>query len=83
MIITVVLVLVIAGTILGLAFTRGRSKRLQGQFGTEYEHTVQATGSEEKAQTVLEGRQKHVKTLDRGDPPSNSLNERTTCYYYG
>ena len=63
-IITVVLVLVIAGTILGLAFTRGRSKRLQGQFGTEYDHTVQAMGSENKAQTELEERQKHVKALD-------------------
>jgi hypothetical protein len=33
---------VIVGAILGLVFTRGRSNRLQGQFGTEYDHTVEA-----------------------------------------
>jgi predicted RND superfamily exporter protein len=64
MIIAVVVVLVIAGAILGLVFTSGRSKRLQGQFGKEYDHTVQSTGNKQKAQTQLEQRQKHVKSLD-------------------
>jgi len=65
LIITVVLVLVIVGAILALVFSRrGRSKRLQDQFGTEYDHTVQAMGNEKKAQIELKERQKHVKALD-------------------
>jgi hypothetical protein len=64
-IIAVVLALVIAGVIMAPIFTRRkRSERLQGQFGTEYEHTVQALGDEKKAQIELEERQKHVETLD-------------------
>jgi hypothetical protein len=74
-IIMVVLVLVIAGAILGLVFTRGRSKRLQGQFGTEYDHTVETMGNKEKAQSQLEERQKHVKALDIR-PLSESERER-------
>jgi uncharacterized protein YneF (UPF0154 family) len=63
-IIAVVLVLVI-GALLGLVFSRrSRSKRLHDQFGTEYDHTVQAMGGKKKAQTELEERQKHMKTLD-------------------
>ncbi len=65
MIITVVLILVIIGAILGLVFARRRrSERLQDQFGPEYDHTVQAMGDEKKAQTELDERQKHVKALD-------------------
>jgi hypothetical protein len=65
MIITVVLVLVIIGAILGLVFSRRRrSDRLQDQFGPEYDRTVQAMGGEKKAQTELEERQKHVEALD-------------------
>jgi len=43
---------------------RKRAERLQGQFGSEYDHTVQALGNEKKAQTELEKRQKHVEALD-------------------
>jgi hypothetical protein len=66
MIITVVLVLVVFGVILGLVFAgRKRSERLHDQFGPEYDHTVkQVMGDEKKAQTELEERQKHVKALD-------------------
>jgi len=65
MIIVVVLVVVILGIILGLVFShRGNTKQLRNRFGTEYDHTVQAMGSEKKAQTELKERQKHVKTLD-------------------
>ena len=65
MIIAVVLVVVILGIILGLVFSRrGNTKQLRDRFGTEYDHTVQAMGSEKKAQTELKDRQKHVKTLD-------------------
>jgi hypothetical protein len=64
-IIAVVLALVVVGIILALNFSRrNRSARLQDQFGTEYEHTVQALGDEKKAQIELEERQKHVETFD-------------------
>jgi hypothetical protein len=64
-IIAVVLVLVIMGAILGPIFARRqRSKRLQDQFGSEYDHTVQAMGGEKKAHTELEERKKHVESLD-------------------
>ena len=65
MTITVVLVLVVVGTILGLVFARRRrSERFHDQFGPEYDHTVQAMGGEKKAQTELEERRKHVEALD-------------------
>ena len=70
-IIMAVLVVVMVGAILGLVFVRGRTRRLQGQFGTEYDRTVEATGSEKNAQSQLEERQKHVKALDI-QPLSNS-----------
>ena len=75
--ITVVLALVIIGVLLALAFVgRGRSKRLKGQFGTEYEHTIQSLlGNKKKAQTELEERQEHVKALDIR-PLSTSERER-------
>jgi hypothetical protein len=43
---------------------RNRSKRLQDQFGPEYDHAVQALGDEKKALAELEERQKHVEALD-------------------
>ena len=43
---------------------RKRSERLQGHFGTEYDHTVETMGDEKKAQTELDNRQKHVDTLN-------------------
>jgi len=65
MTITVVLVLVIIGAILGLVFARRRrSERFHDQFGPEYDHTVQAMGGEKKAQTELEERRRHVEALD-------------------
>jgi hypothetical protein len=64
-IIAVVLVLVIMGAVLWPVMARRkRSERLQGQFGSEYDHTVQVLGDEKKAQTELEKRQKHVEALD-------------------
>jgi len=65
LIVTVVLVLVIIGGILGFVFARRkRSERLQDHFGPEYDRTVQNLGDEKKAQTELGERQKHVKALD-------------------
>jgi hypothetical protein len=64
-IIAVVLILVIIVAILGLVFSRRkRSDKLQEKFGPEYDRTVQSMGSEKKAQTELDERQKHVGTLD-------------------
>lgn len=64
-IVAVVLVVVIMGAVLWpIIARRKRSERLQGQFGSEYDHTVQVLGDEKKAQTELEKRQDHVKALD-------------------
>ena len=65
LILAVVLIVLIAGAALGpVFFRRKRSERLQGKFGSEYDHTVQTLGDEKKAQTELEARQKHVASLD-------------------
>jgi hypothetical protein len=63
-IITVVVVLVVIGAILGVVFSRRkRSERLQDHFGPEYDRTVQTLGDEKKAQVELDVRQKHVEAL--------------------
>ena len=65
LIIAVVLVLVIVVAVLWpMMVRRKRSERLQGHFGSEYDHTVEVLGDEKKAQTELEKRQKHVEALD-------------------
>jgi hypothetical protein len=64
-IIAVVLILLITGAILAPIFSRRkRSERLHGHFGPEYDHTVETLGDEKKAQAELEGRQKHIASLD-------------------
>jgi hypothetical protein len=64
-IIAFVLVWVIIAAILGVVFSRRRrSGRLQDRFGPEYDHTVRTMGNEQKAQTELDERQKHVEALD-------------------
>jgi len=64
-IITVVVVLVIIGAILGFSFSRrNRKQELHDQFGAEYDHTVETMGDEKKAQTELDERRAHVKALD-------------------
>lgn len=64
-IVAVVLIVLIAGAILVPIFARRQqSKRLQGQFGTEYDHTVEALGDKKKAHAELDERQKHVASLD-------------------
>ena len=63
--IAVVLILVVMGVILAPRFaSRKRSERLHGQFGPEYDRAVEAAGSEKKAQKELDGRRKHVDTLN-------------------
>ena len=64
-IIAVVLILVIFGAILAPNFARRkRSERFHDQFGAEYDRTVETMGTEKKAQTELEDRQRHVDSLD-------------------
>ena len=63
--IVVVVVLIILGLILGLIFSRRqRSKRYSEKYGSDYAHTVKKMGSQSKAQTEMDERQKHVDTLD-------------------
>jgi hypothetical protein len=64
-IIAVVLVLVIFGAILGTAsFRSRRTTRYQDKFGSEYDRTVESTGTEKKARNELKARQKHIDTLN-------------------
>ena len=64
-IIAVVLLLLITVAIMAPMFSRReRTERLRGKFGSEYDHTVHALRDEKKANTELEGRQKHVALLD-------------------
>lgn len=64
-IIIVFVVLGIIGAILGAVFVRRRrSEQLHDHFGPEYDHTVQAMGTEKKAQTELDERRKHVEELN-------------------
>ena len=63
--ITVVVVVLLIGLLLGMAFSRrNRAKRFQNKFGSEYDRTVKDLGGEKKAQTELDGRQTHVDGLD-------------------
>jgi hypothetical protein len=65
LIITVVVVLVVIGVLLGFIFAnRKRTEKLQEHFGPEYEHTVEVLGDEKKALTELENRKKHVAALN-------------------
>ena len=63
--IAVVLILLIMGAILAPVFARRkRSDKFQDKFGPEYDRTVKDLGNEKKAQKELDGRQKHVDTLN-------------------
>ena len=64
-IVAVVLILVIMGAIMAPNFIRHkRTEQLHDQFGTEYDHTVEALGDEKKANAELDERQKRVKALN-------------------
>src|SRR5512140_719192 len=63
--IAVVVILVIMGMILGPRFaSRKRSERLHDQFGPEYDRALETMGDEKKAEKELNGRQKHVDSLN-------------------
>ena len=60
-----VLAVVIVGAIVGpILSSRRRSKQLRSQYGSEYDHTVEALGTEKKAQVELKERKKHIATLN-------------------
>ena len=61
---SVAIVVIIVAVWWPLMARRKRSERLQGQFGPEYDHTVQVLGDEKQARTELEKRQKHVEALN-------------------
>jgi hypothetical protein len=64
-IIAVVAILVIMGAIMAPMFARRRkSQKFQNKYGPEYDRTVESAGNEKKAQAELNGRQKHVDTLN-------------------
>lgn len=53
----------VAGLIAWSASQKRRRDELQRQFGPEYHRTLQETGSERRAQSVMEERQKRVEAL--------------------
>jgi hypothetical protein len=64
-IVIAVVVLLLIGFLVAVgASRRQKTKRLKGQFGTEYAATMTASGSKKKGQKELDERQKHVKTLN-------------------
>jgi hypothetical protein len=63
--ITIVLVLVVLGTIIALVLARRkRIEQLQNHFGPEYDHTVRVMGDERKARKELEEREVYVQALN-------------------
>jgi hypothetical protein len=50
--------------LVAMAVRRAQSRRLQNHFGTEYNRTVEATGSKAAAERELAGRAKEVKQFD-------------------
>jgi type II secretory pathway pseudopilin PulG len=64
-IVGVIMLVVIAAAILLMVIARrNKTKKLQSQFGSEYDHTLEMMGGKKKGQSELEARQKHIKTLN-------------------
>lgn len=58
-------ILLAIGGYLGVVFARRqRTKRLQNQFGAEYEHVMREVGDQEEAEEQLEARIERVKGFD-------------------
>ena len=58
-------VLLVLLVVIGMAMVRlRRTKRLQGQFGSEYERTLKKMGDRREAESDLEERIAHVNTLN-------------------
>lgn len=65
MLIIGVIVLLLIGAALGISFSRRqRTKNLQERFGPEYDRTLQKVGDQRQAESELEQRVGHVKSLD-------------------
>lgn len=65
MITLAVIVLLVVGLALGLVFSRRqRTKRLQERFGPEYDRTLDKLGDQRHAESELEQRLGHVKSLN-------------------
>jgi hypothetical protein len=62
--IVIVVILIAAVIIVPIIGRRRRAERLHEHFGPEYDHTVKVLGDEEKAQTELDERRKHVEALN-------------------
>jgi hypothetical protein len=64
-IITVVLILVLFGIVLGIGsfVRRSRAKKFHAQYGAEYDLALKKTGSAKKAQAELSGREKHINKM--------------------
>lgn len=64
-IIVVVIVFLIIGAVLGIQlYRRQRTKVLRERFGPEYERMVNQVGDQHQAESVMESRLDHVKSLD-------------------
>ena len=63
-IVVAIVVLVIIGLVSMALVRRWRTERLQEQFGPEYEHAINETGDQRQAESELEKRIAHVKTLN-------------------
>ncbi len=61
--VTALAALVVIGLV-AMAVRRAQSHRLKEHFGTEYNRTVEATGSQAAAERELAGRAKEVKQFD-------------------
>ena len=63
LIVLVITALIVVG-LLGVAFGRQRTKRLQEKFGLEYERTIHELGNQRRAEHELKARLDHVKALE-------------------
>jgi hypothetical protein len=64
-IIIAVIALLVIGGLLGMVFSRRqRTKKLKERFGPEYDHTVSQIGDQRRAESELEARMGHVKSLE-------------------
>jgi hypothetical protein len=66
-VIAVVVVAVIVAVAAYIAWRRKHKEKLQRKFGSEYDRSVAAHGSERKAEAALENRQKRVESLPLRD----------------
>ena len=65
MIAVVVIILLVVGGLVAIPFfRRQRTKRLQQRFGPEYERTVKELGDQRTAESALEERVVHVRSLE-------------------